>query len=534
MTSKETNPILSSLIYKFEDRISFFVEKPIISLSIIGIVSLLIRLVFLETELPIRQDANAYFWYAMDMSILNHLPVSHHANDGWSIVLSFIFSIFNFNNYSDYANIQRVATIVISVLTIIPLYYFCKKFFNSTYSIVGVSLFIFEPHIIQNSLLGLTEPLYIFLGISALSLFLSENKKLMYISFVIVAFASLVRAEGVILFIIMSTLFFIFNKKNKKIIVKFSLVMIIFIGILISMAIIKADANDGFESSTALNIGKWAETSITDKEDGISINSITEGTKTLIKRLAQSMIPYFALFVPFGLILIFKERSKNRILIIISLLIYLIASVRMFSVVTDLRLILVLYPLFAILSAYTIQHLTQKSEFKKIFLVLIIFGCLVLSAYFLYSNTDSSYEKEVNNFANYMVSNVKASNNFFPESGYVYGAWASSNLEFPTLSYSVKYNGPELLVFVNNSWIDLEEEAESIEEYIILSREQELTHLVVDGTDKRSSYFNDLFYNEEKYPYLTKEFDSLEHGYKQYKVKVFKIDYRDFDSILRK
>ena len=93
MTSKETNPILSSLIYKFEDRISFFVEKPIISLSIIGIVSLLIRLVFLETELPIRQDANAYFWYAMDMSILNHLPVSHHANDGWSIVLSFIFSI---------------------------------------------------------------------------------------------------------------------------------------------------------------------------------------------------------------------------------------------------------------------------------------------------------------------------------------------------------------------------------------------------------------------------------------------------------
>ena len=67
-----------------------------------------------------------------------------------------------------------------------------------------------------------------------------------------------------------------------------------------------------------------------------------------------------------------------------------------------------------------------------------------------------------------------------------------------------------------------------------MSREQELTHLVVDGTDKRSSYFNDLFYNEEKYTYLTKEFDSAEHGYKQYKVKVFKIDYTYFDSILRK
>jgi len=529
MSFKAKKFTLSSLIYKLEDRINFFVEKPIIALLIIGIVALLIRLLFLEIELPIRQDANSYFWYAMDMSILNSLPMSNHANDGWPMALSFIFSVFNFNNYLDYTIVQRISTIVISVLTIIPVYYFCKKFFKPSYSIVGAALFAFEPHIIQNSLSGLTEPLYIFLGISALLLFLNENKKLMYISFSIVALASLVRAEGVILFIIMSILFFSFNKKNKKIIGKFSLAIIIFIGILLAMAIIKADANEGFESSSALHISNWAKSSISDQEDGISIDNISKGTETLVKRLAQSMIPYFALFVPFGLILIFKEKSKNRLLIIITLLIYLIASVRMFFAVTDLRLILVLYPLFAVLSVYSIQHLTQKSEFKKIFLVLIIFGCLVLSTYFLYSDMDSSYKKEVNHFASYMIDNVKVSNNFYPESGYVYGAWVSSNLEFPSLSYSVKYNGPELLDYVKNSYDYLEEEAKSVEEYIILSKEQGLTHLVVDGTDKRAPYFNDLFYNEEKYLYLIKEFDSTEHGYKQYKVKVFKINYSDFE-----
>lgn len=528
MRFKEENSTLSSLIYKLEDRISFFVEKPIIALLIIGIIALLIRLSFLEVELPIRQDAHAYFWYAMDMSILNHLPFSHHANDGWSMVLSFVFSAFNFNSYLDYTIVQRVTTIIISVLTIIPVYYFCKKFFHSNYSIVGAALFVFEPHIIQNSLLGLTEPLYIFLGISTLSLFLSKNKKMIYVSFTIVALASLVRAEGVILFVIISISFFIFNKRNKKIIGKISLAIIIFIIILVSMAIIKADANNGFESSSALSIGKWAESSISNQEDGITINSISKGMETLIKRLAQSMIPYFALFVPFGLILIFKEGSKNRILIITSLIIYLIASVRMFSIVTDLRLILVLYPLFAILSVYTIQHLTQKSEFKKIFLVLIICGCLVLSTYFLYSNINSEYEKEVSRFADYMVNNVKVSNNFYPESGFVYGAWASSNLKFPTLSSSVDYDGPELLDYVKNSYDYLEEEAKSVKEYIILSRDQGLTHLVVDGSDKRSSYFNDLFYNEKKYPYLIKEFDSMEHGYKQYKVKVFEINYEEF------
>ncbi len=521
---------LSSLIYKFEETANVFTEKPIIALFIIGIIAITIRLSFLETELPIRQDANGYFWYAMDMSILNHLPYSHHANDGWPRILSVIFSIFNFNNYLDYTIIQRITTVIISVLTIIPVYYFCRKFFQSSYSLVGVALFVFEPHIIQNSLLGLTEPLYIFLGISSLSLFLSENKKLMYISFAIVAFATLVRAEGIILFIILSVLFFNFNKKNKKTIVKFFLSISIFIIILSSMAVIKANANNGFESSTVLNIGQWAESSI-DQDNGISINSISKGVETLIKRLAQTMIPYFALFVPFGLIVIFKEKNKNKILIIISLLIYSIASVRMFSVVTDLRLILILYPLFAILSVYTIQHLTQKSEFKKIFLVLTICGCLVLSTYFLYSEIDSSYEKEANRFADYMVSNVKVSNNFYPESGYVYSSWVSSNLEFPTLSYSIDYNGPELLDYVKNSYDYLEKEAESIEEYIILSRDQGLTHLVVDGTDKRSSYFNDLFYNEEKYQYLTKEFDSTEQGYKQYKVKVFKINYSDFEKL---
>jgi len=237
--------MISSLIYKIEEKISFFTDKPMISLFIIGIASLAIRLLFFEPEIPIRQDANAYFSYAMYMSILNYFPYSAHANDGWPIVLSVIFSSFNFDNYLDYTILQRITTIIISILTIIPIYYLCKKFFNPTYSLMGAALFTFEPHIIQNSLLGLTESLYIILTISALSLFLSKNKKLMYYSFAIVAFATLVRGEGIILFGILSILFFIFNKRDKKIFLKFFIVIIIFIVIFGSMTLIKIDTNQG-------------------------------------------------------------------------------------------------------------------------------------------------------------------------------------------------------------------------------------------------------------------------------------------------
>ena len=48
---------------------------------------------------------------------------------------------------------------------------------------------------------------------------------------------------------------------------------------------------------------------------------------------------------------------------------------------------------------------------------------------------------------------------------------------------------------------------------------------------KRMLYFKDIFYNEERYPYLIKEFDSIKEGYSHYNVKIFKIDYKSFDTV---
>jgi hypothetical protein len=60
-----------------------------------------------------------------------------------------------------------------------------------------------------------------------------------------------------------------------------------------------------------------------------------------------------------------------------------------------------------------------------------------------------------------------------------------------------------------------------------------LTHLVIDDAETRPDFLKNVFYNEEKYPYLIKVFDSKDYGYK-YAVKIFRIDYEKFDSILNK
>ena len=64
---------------------------------------------------------------------------------------------------------------------------------------------------------------------------------------------------------------------------------------------------------------------------------------------------------------------------------------------------------------------------------------------------------------------------------------------------------------------------DSLDLYIRSSKDKGLTHLVVD--DKITAPFlRDVFLHDEKYPYLTKVFDSEDHGYKAH-VKVYKIDY---------
>ena len=187
-------------------------KSPIFLLTIIGIIGLLIRVYYLPFELPITHDGSSYFWYANDLSISGTFPDSYplnFPNNGWPTFLSVFFYFFNSDNFLDYMNLQRSLSITISVLTVIPVYLLCSRFFDKRYSIIGAALFAFGPFIIQNSLLGITESLYLLIGITSLFLFLSNNIKSVYISFGVAALFTLVRYEGLLLVFALSIMFFV-------------------------------------------------------------------------------------------------------------------------------------------------------------------------------------------------------------------------------------------------------------------------------------------------------------------------------------
>ena len=74
----------------------------------------------------------------------------------------------------------------------------------------------FQPRIIENSLSGLTEPLFILLELTCLVLFLQNDLKFKYLSFAFLALACLVRYEGIVLIIPLSILFILQYRKIKN------------------------------------------------------------------------------------------------------------------------------------------------------------------------------------------------------------------------------------------------------------------------------------------------------------------------------
>jgi len=72
-----------------------FLNVPLFGLSGIIILSLFLRLNYFVPEIPLTLDALEYFFYALDTSIIGHLPTNYSPqNNGWPAFLSIFFSFF--------------------------------------------------------------------------------------------------------------------------------------------------------------------------------------------------------------------------------------------------------------------------------------------------------------------------------------------------------------------------------------------------------------------------------------------------------
>jgi len=493
-----------------------FSKNTIICLGIIGLVGFLIRFFYFPDGIPITLDGTLYFWYANDLSVSGTFPTNVDlVNNGWPTFLSIFFSFFNSENFLDYMMLQRYVTIIISVATIIPVFILCRKFCGNKLSLIGALLFAFQPRIIENSLSGLSEPLFILLELVCLVLFLQNNFKFKYVSFAILALACIIRYEGIVLLIPLSVLFLVVNREYKKNVSRYFLAISIFLLVLLPMAFVRMNTvgYDGIASHSIAAVSTIGQDS-----------TIYLGIISLIESTGLSVFPIFFALLPLGFFGFFKNRNFDKYTVLLFLIFMLMPIIYASSRgITEPRYLLVLFPIFSLISIYTIKEITEKFDKTKFVLIIFVVGILLSSIVFLdYNIVDYEHELEAYDIGLEVSRNTSVISDYHPESKYAHNKIdVATNLEtFPILSSEIKQKVKLIETYGFHS----------LNEFIVYGEREGLTHIVVDDNQNRSEFLKDVFGNEEKYVYLSKIYDSSEHGY-DYHLKIFRIDYEKFDSV---
>ena len=487
---------------------------------IIFSVGLGLRLFYFPYELPLFADGMDNFTYATAINFYGNLPNEWApANIGWSIFSSFWFSLVDLDSSLDYMQFQRILSIILSSLTIIPIYYLCRKFFSSKISLVGAALFAFEPRIILNSTLGITEPLFILLGISSLIIFLRFSNKGILTAFALASFATIVRSEGIFLFITISILFFIKFKLSKEILKTYLPALIIFLLLLapISMYKTEVSGNDAMFDRVVGATNQVISISNDNKD-----NQILEGIELFIKYLGWIMIPIFLLFLPFGMIQLFRKKTKELNFILIFLVSSSIPILYAYVVqAQDTRYFYFLYPIFCLISLFAVETYVSKVKRKNVLIFFLIMGILVASVFFYeYKKIDYEKEMELNKIAQ-VISDKISGTNFHPnETKYIRATEIPEKWPFLFFEEDHKIKSISTINYNN------------LEKFVLNSKD-DLTHLIVNDDPNLPKFLQNVYYDEENYEYLNKIFDSKNQGFNHH-VKVFEINFEKFDLDMKK
>ena len=499
--------------------------KIIICLIISG---LIIRFYFTPFNLPISLDAIDYFAYTVAIQKEGYFPTGYlPLNFGWSTFLAPIFWIVNSNEMLELMNVQRIMSSIISVSTAIPIYFICKTFFKKNISILGAALFLFEPKIIENSILGITDPLFIFFVTLTIMFIFIKKSKFFYISFIFAALAGFTRYEGLLLVIPILISFFVRRNFEKLTIIKLIIGITLFILIIMLINVTAYENSDlnittpvfagiNFISNFVLldNPNSQDEVFATDTENKTQL-FVNNGITKYLMYLAWIMIPILGLFIIPGFFLTKKKITKNKTILFIFLGVISLSPLYAYARgIEDTRYLYPLIPILILFSCQFFDYLLKKWN-MKIMIITVISISIILSSIFLeYNKEDYEYEKEMYNVALFLSNEAEGVNNYH-KNKYIKVA-------------DLQNNWPELLDKGKKGKMELTTKKFNIEnfktpsEYIEFNKNTDLTHILVEVGHK-NGFLDDLFYNENKYPLLEKIVDSEDLGIKT-KYKIFKFN----------
>jgi len=530
-----------------------------IYLVIIVAISLGFKLYFVDFSLPPVSDTYGYVLhgFAIGDGDFSQPP---RKTLGWSFFVSPFLLLYDSNNFLDYINIVKILSIGISLASIYPMYLLSRKFFNEKYSLVAASLLAFEPHLSYNAAHGLSEPLYILIIILSFFFILNKDSNKIYLSFLFAGLVWWVRWPGIIIFIAISIIYLVNSRKTPSNLAKYGICFLVFL-IVASPMLLQRYEQFGdplyFSLSSKLFTGEYG-TFLAENTDSIDYSAFdyisdngfsdfldrffVKGIFNIIDQLFRISFPYLIILFPFGMLFSLRAFDQkptffrsNWIIFFVSLAGLIIT----FSIVPERRFLFYIFPFLVLFAVLPIQRITEyglstfyfSPKQKNLFLVIVLIIVIMLSGLFSlrYDLLDKTLEEEKRIFAQTMIENYDGRILIADEEWryFTFLKYTTPPMDFKTykINYDVKNENLQILTPISIF-------GDTAEEIISNGESHNLTLIAINQNGNRDWYnvLTDIYEHENNYPYLKKVFDSKEKGFSKLMIKVFEIDYLQFNT----
>lgn len=501
-----------SVIEKIDNKIEMIFSNPLVPLAIIFLSGFLLRLYFTPFDLPSRsQDAFYFILYALSFQDAGNIGGRHFM---WSGLLALVFSPFHFAAYEGYFTIIRLVSILISSLSGLVLYLIAKQIMSKKFALLSMAFFVIEPNIIENSIFGMSEPLFILLGLASVYFVIQKNPKFLLLSFVFAGLAFDTRPNGIVLVVIALLAIYLRFKSKKQFAKLASLGVIIFLVTVIPLIV---DSSSHIFDIKLLDPATIQRSSISFEAGSFDTgNKYLSAIITELIHLLRISVPYLGIFALFGFAVSLTRLSWQTKLIIATIAVSLIVAIPQYTLSVEFRNLFFITPFFALFAGLGIEHVASDKKIKNILLVCLVLGLLLVSYNFLRERQpDPELILEKENFGKFVVSNFEGK---ITATNWNY---ILHNIEY-TIGKPIQENISDASIIVKNPDFAIHDQKE-LAEFIQTNR---IDYLIIDDEGNiRLPISLDIYFNEEKYPFLKKVFDSDNNNYIKYRVKIFEVDY---------
>ena len=510
-------------------------KRRIFSNSLIPIIVLILIGYFLRTYFipwDIQFISNDAFLFLFEGLAFSEGSFEHfNIRSLWPIFLSFFFLIFRFDDLIGYTTLIRHIEIIISVSTIPLVYFISKQFVEKKFAIFAAAIFAFDPSILQNSILGVREPILILLGMLSFYFIVQKNEKLIPLAFVFSGLAFDAKLNGIVFILLAFIGLFLTARPKRKLIINllFGIVILLFI---ISPHIILPLQQDKIPflyhfidtSEIIADVKISPSTYVSSQTQNSSSILITSLVRELT-HLVRISLPYLWILAPIGFFITIKSIDYKKKILLTGVFLSLLIAYPMYFQSAEYRNLLIITPFLCILASIGIQNIFINKKIKEIFLIFLIIGFFILSLIFLTLTNpiDKEIILEKENISKYIITNF---------SGRFMGDLYTNLVHnIPDVTKGGVEGTSNSLYYNENFSVTIEAmPIDSGEKLIDISTRLKVDYIVIDSViDNRYPIFEKIFNNEKQCSFLEKIFDSKELGYNLIHVKIFKTmpDFKD-------